>query len=673
MVKISSSLVISLLGVISFQCFADELATVSINPDKITGPVNRLILGTNVLGFNARFNDKGNYGNYGAGIWDAARETPVQEYVDLARTAGVSIIRWPGGNHSRTMNWKEAIGPISKRVNQRFGLPEFLTFCKAVGAQPLIVVANNVGSESDAADLVEYLNGANDGSNANDGIDWAALRAEDGHAKPIEARWFILGNETFHTNMSAATYAKKYLAYQAAMKSVDAHVLLGAVLEDANNEAGGWTENILTAIGDRLDFGDFHPYFPKVDKKNANFFSGREIALASVSAGRDLEARISGYQKLVRRTTNLQELPLIAGEYNGLFVQDLPFPYRQTLVNAIHNADFIRRMLEPGSPVKAALFWQFSNAYWGAVTGYPQRNQQIIKQANFYIFELFNKYLGTQIVETKIKSPQFDFDGCCSVSARVGAVVEDNSAVTISEGIPNSWSRRPFVDGNQNQSAGIVSVQFNGEQDLNYFHAKKEISVEPNTLYRISVKVRSDKITNGKVGIEVQDARGWKNTFSRAANMNVSGTTPWHWVTLEYRTLIGAERIKILARRYPGNGKIKGAAYFGDMKVERLTGNFGMVRAIDAISSIDEEGNLYTLLLNKSIDEEIDVSIRVGDIYQLVSAEILSGKAATSGNYSKNSDKYEVVLEQIRWTKEGHNAKLVLPPLSLTGASFLAR
>jgi alpha-N-arabinofuranosidase len=54
-----------------------------------------------------------------------------------------------------------------------------------------------VGNAKDAADLVEYLNSPNDGSNPNDGTDWAAVRAANGHPEPYNIKYFEIGNEMF--------------------------------------------------------------------------------------------------------------------------------------------------------------------------------------------------------------------------------------------------------------------------------------------------------------------------------------------------------------------------------------------------------------------------------------------------------------------------------------------
>ena len=50
------------------------------------------------------------------------------------------------------------------------------------------------GNAQDAADLVEFLN-AKVGTNPNGGIDWAQVRADNGHKEPYHVRYFEIGNE----------------------------------------------------------------------------------------------------------------------------------------------------------------------------------------------------------------------------------------------------------------------------------------------------------------------------------------------------------------------------------------------------------------------------------------------------------------------------------------------
>jgi hypothetical protein len=152
---------------------ASEPATILIHPQKALGPVNRLILGDNMLGYA---NGRNEYCNLGAGIWDPEKRCSVPEVVALAKGRGLSCSRWPGGCEAHRFEWKKTVGPIAERPNQKFGLPEFMQNCADIGAIAVITLGDFVISPEDAADMVEYLNSPNDGKNPNGGRDWAALR-----------------------------------------------------------------------------------------------------------------------------------------------------------------------------------------------------------------------------------------------------------------------------------------------------------------------------------------------------------------------------------------------------------------------------------------------------------------------------------------------------------------
>ncbi len=72
-----------------------------------------------------------------------------KDVMEEVRHLGVPIIRYPGGNFVSGYNWLDGVGPKEKRPavldkawnslnSNQFGTNEFLTWCKAVGTQPLM-------------------------------------------------------------------------------------------------------------------------------------------------------------------------------------------------------------------------------------------------------------------------------------------------------------------------------------------------------------------------------------------------------------------------------------------------------------------------------------------------------------------------------------------------------
>ena len=66
-----------------------------------------------------------------------------------------------------------------------------------IKAEAVWVYGMGQGSAADAADLIEYLNAPADGdvTNPNGGVDWAEVRAANGHPEPYGVTRFEIGNE----------------------------------------------------------------------------------------------------------------------------------------------------------------------------------------------------------------------------------------------------------------------------------------------------------------------------------------------------------------------------------------------------------------------------------------------------------------------------------------------
>lgn len=165
--------------------------------------VNSVMDSSSIFGINHR------YAFNGYGSFDEDNMRVKKEFTDLYKNANFGSIRYPGGTISNLFNWKTAIGPKEKRKDQihgfynnrgqkgikpNFGLSEIGTFAKEVNSEIVYVYSLGRGNAQDASDLVEYLN-AKVGTNPNGGIDWAAIRAANGHKDPFYVRYFEIGNE----------------------------------------------------------------------------------------------------------------------------------------------------------------------------------------------------------------------------------------------------------------------------------------------------------------------------------------------------------------------------------------------------------------------------------------------------------------------------------------------
>jgi alpha-L-arabinofuranosidase len=171
------------------------------------GRASRLLLGINH-----------HYNANGYGFWDPATDSARQVVVREARRAGVQLMRYPGGSVAIPYDWRKAIGPergcqvdgnhpgktgIHHAQTRRlqYGPDEYMTSLRQLHARPLIMVPSMISTPQAAADWVEYMN-VPSGTEANPGggVDWAEVRAANGHPASYGVRWWEVGNEPMHIN-----------------------------------------------------------------------------------------------------------------------------------------------------------------------------------------------------------------------------------------------------------------------------------------------------------------------------------------------------------------------------------------------------------------------------------------------------------------------------------------
>lgn len=167
---------------------------------------------------SAMFGINHRYHNYGYGTWEKENHKINDAFGALAKEANFGSVRYPGGTVSNLFTWKDSIGDERTAtiagnnfysnageapVDPAFGVDEAMSWIyDDLNADAVFVYGLGRGNPQDAADLVEYLNAPNDGSNPNGGTDWAAVRAANGHEEPYGVIRFELGNEFSDTGQN---------------------------------------------------------------------------------------------------------------------------------------------------------------------------------------------------------------------------------------------------------------------------------------------------------------------------------------------------------------------------------------------------------------------------------------------------------------------------------------
>ncbi len=201
--------------------------------------------------------------------WDFNRDVWREDVVDTARELAPTLLRW-GGCFISYYRWKEGVGPRSERkpmvnilwggiYNNQVGTGEFVEFCRAVGAEPLLCV----NFESDGrkgwalsprgevrsagpGEAAEWVGYCNDPSNA--------ARVRHGLKRPLDVKLWQIGNETSYDaeGFNAESAARRTLDFARAMRRSDPSIKLIGWADS------GWAGTMARIAGEELQFLAFH-------------------------------------------------------------------------------------------------------------------------------------------------------------------------------------------------------------------------------------------------------------------------------------------------------------------------------------------------------------------------------------------------------------------------------
>ncbi len=185
------------------------------------------------------------------------------EVLKLLKELDAPVYRWPGGNFVSGYNWKDGIGDPDRRPPRKnpawqgvehmdVGIHEYLNLCRLLGTDPYISVNSGQGSDTLAADEVEYTNGAAD-------TPMGKWRAQNGHPQPWGVRFWSIGNEMYGNwqlgHMPLNDYEKKHNRFAQAMRAKDPAIKLVAV-----GSVGTWSEGMLANCAEFMSYMSEHFY-----------------------------------------------------------------------------------------------------------------------------------------------------------------------------------------------------------------------------------------------------------------------------------------------------------------------------------------------------------------------------------------------------------------------------
>lgn len=482
---------------------------IDVNAADVLGAVPKQMTGCNVQWIDWRT------------IYNVATGCLPDDLEALVADMGLSSLRYPGGCNADTFFWKQSIGPQNARPVQyaspcsaistidsgpvKFGLDEFLRWCEQRGVQPVLTVRfrwpgapgipGMEGGDAyttalqDAADMVEYCNAPNDGSNPGGGTDWASARAANGHPAPYNVKVWEIGNEPYGSDYygspnpasmldGACKFGKTYLVFQDAMKAIDPSIQVGPNLmlpsvyyfDRVTNVT--WTYAMLLQVGQYLDYGQAHVYLPNAFAQT----DPTKCWLETMATPRVLDDFISLLRSNIKLTVpeKLGHLKMRFTEWSTYFGSGYHPPqyvnrdHVRSLKAAVCAADEIRVMMENRDLVESANWWLIYGSYSTALI------DRITMTPNpvFHTLKIYNKHFGDNLVGSRVTgSPTFDhISGTGSVQeARLGipqlsAIASKNAEgsalylIVINKDRDNSISANVKLDGFGPSLAAVLAA-----------------------------------------------------------------------------------------------------------------------------------------------------------------------------------------------------------------------
>lgn len=629
-------------------------AAIRIDPEKTIGAVNRDIIGGHNLvaaNWEAAGNPK-DYGRTGNGLWNPATRRPVAEVVALFKELGVRTLRYPGGCMTHNFKWQKTVGPIARRPDYTFGLMEYLAFCDAVNAAPQLCVSAYEATPQDAADLVEFLN-----AEASPARPWAMKRAQWGHPEPCRAKYFEMGNESYHGNHGAyigkpfkkltpEEYADWFNKSAALMRKVDASIKIGAILKEDDAKANDWNKKVLPAVGDNADFIVGHTYTVGFTdwKDSGDIVADSDfLTQACMASANQMKDTVDTFNALVKAKTGKQ-LPLAITEYNASILNDKkPIPYRYSLAAALFCADYVRFLLMPENHVLLANYWSCFNGYWGFVHGPADPSKQQAdweKNPAFHLYCLWAAHFGDRLTETEVVSPEKTFQGGysippCGMNGDTGSVVLTVSKPSDASPLGYGWKSADGVFTLRLENYGADAYPEFGS-----------FKTAPGNSYRLSYEgkiISKDKVPIN-LGLGLVDGRGWPRTGSAVSAEGVETASDWTAFSNTTNPAPGCEKMNVLFRlRGTKETPVTAEFQIRNIKVEKVEG-LPAYKTLTAISSVSTDGKkLYLLVFNKDLREDIGAAVEIAD-KSLLSAKIWTVTGPPTGT---NTDGKLEVFERL--------------------------
>ena len=377
-----------------------------------------------------------------------------KDVLEALRDQAYTIIRYPGGNFLSGYHWLDGVGLKERRPRRRelawqsvetnqFGTNEFMEFCTAINAAPMLAVNMGTGTIHSASNLVEYCN-------VPGGTYWSDLRASHGFRQPHDVRYWCVGNEMDGPwqigHLDAVEYGKKALEAAKMMKWQDPSIktVLCGSSNDRMPTYPEWDRTALEIAWEYMDYLSIHYYINNPDQDTTSYLASAVFFERFVDT---LEGTLR-YVKAKRRSKH--DIYLSWDEWQVWHSIGSPMQGNWTeaphlaednynLEDALVVAQWLNGFLRKSHVLKIACVAQIVNV----ISWLQTRGDELLKHPSYYVFKLFSNLARGAALDVLVKAPvvetqKFDAVPALDVSASYNAENQQGAVFLVNRNLTES-------------------------------------------------------------------------------------------------------------------------------------------------------------------------------------------------------------------------------------------
>ena len=325
-----------------------------------------------------------------------------------------------GGAAGEYYHWREGIGPRDQRRRSRnifwggydsnhFGTDEFLRFCDAIGAEPILQVNVATGSRREALEWMEYCN-------ASPPSELAAARAVNGHPEPYGVEYWQIGNENLILH-APEEYGREVRRFGTYMRQAELDAKL--IVRGTWNLESDYNQRLLEYIGDQhylIDLLSLHCYTYPPPLANPGEFDTYEVM-----AGAELVERqiLRAAAAIDLYAAGKKHIGIIIDEYGTHHHETLfgNFPIRE-VPNGLEQPSFMRDailvarvlhvfMRHADRVTMANLSTSFNVLHAALRT----EGSTLIRTPTYHVLDMLKQHMSARSIRIKNEAGYFEFGG----------------------------------------------------------------------------------------------------------------------------------------------------------------------------------------------------------------------------------------------------------------------